>query len=58
VPDAYYKRGRALEALGQVDEARASYEQLIKTFGDSASAGLARQRIDTLRRQSSTPAKP
>ena len=58
VPDAYFKRGRALEALGQVDEARASYEQLIKSFAGSAPAGLARQRIDALRRQSSTPAKP
>ncbi|HEY1306388.1 MAG TPA: tol-pal system protein YbgF [Vicinamibacterales bacterium] len=58
VPDAYFKRGRALEALGQVDEARASYEQLIKSFAGSAPAGLARQRLDALRRQSSTTAKP
>jgi len=58
VPDAYFKRGRALEALGQVDEARASYEQLIKSFAGSAPAGLARQRLDALRRQSSTPSKP
>ncbi|HKE87139.1 MAG TPA: tol-pal system protein YbgF [Vicinamibacterales bacterium] len=58
LPDAYFKRGRALEALGQVDEARASYEQLIKNFAGSAPAGLARQRLDALRRQSSTPAKP
>jgi len=58
VPDAYFKRGRALEAIGQVDEARASYEQLIKSFAGSAPAGLARQRLDALRRQSSTPSKP
>ena len=58
VPDAYWKRGRALEALGQTDDARASYEQLIKSYGDSAPAGLARQRLVLLGRQAAPAPVP
>ena len=32
VPEAYYKRGRAYEELGQIDAARASWELVVKTY--------------------------
>ena len=35
VPESYYRRGKAQESLGQLDAARASYEQLIKTYPDT-----------------------
>ena len=36
VPMAYYKRGRALERLGETARARESYETLIKQFPDAS----------------------
>jgi tol-pal system protein YbgF len=51
VPEAYYKRGKAQESLGQPEAARASYEQLLKTYPDTPSAGLAKQALDRLGRQ-------
>jgi tol-pal system protein YbgF len=57
VPESYYKRGKAQESLGQLDAARASYEQLIKTYPDTSSAGLAKQALDRLGRQTA-PARP
>lgn len=48
VPDAYYKLGRAHDAAGQIDSARASWEQVIKSFPDSQAAQLARQGLDRL----------
>ena len=59
LPDAYLKRGRAFEFLGQVDDARSSYQQLTKSFPESTPAVQAKQRLDALSRQSSAPtAKP
>jgi tol-pal system protein YbgF len=58
VPEAYYKRGKAQESLGTPDAARASYEQLLKTYPDTPSAGLAKQALDRLGRQAATPARP
>lgn len=55
VPEAYYQRGKAQESLGQPDAARASYEQLIKTYPDTSSAGLAKQALDRLGRQAAPP---
>jgi tol-pal system protein YbgF len=55
VPEAYYKRGKAQESLGQPDAARASYEQLLKTYPDTPSAGLAKQALDRLGRQAAAP---
>jgi len=48
VPDAYYKRGIALSAMGDVERARESFETLMKTFPDSDLARLAKQRLDRL----------
>jgi len=55
VPEAFYKRGKAQESLGQPDTARASYEQLLKTYPDTPSAGLAKQALDRLGRQPAAP---
>ncbi len=46
VPTAYYKRGLALERLGESARARESYEALIKQFPDTQQAVLARQRLE------------
>jgi tol-pal system protein YbgF len=55
VPEAYYQRGKAQESMAQPDAARASYEQLIKTYPDTSSAGLAKQALDRLGRQATAP---
>jgi tol-pal system protein YbgF len=55
VPEAYYKRGKAQESLGTPEAARASYEQLLKTYPDTPSAGLAKQALDRLGRQAAAP---
>jgi tol-pal system protein YbgF len=55
VSEAYYKRGKAQESLGQPEAARASYEQLLKTYPDTPSAGLAKQALDRLGRQAAAP---
>jgi TolA-binding protein len=49
-PDAYYKRGLALEQLGQLDRARESFEGAMKNFPESSAARLAKQAIDRLNR--------
>jgi tol-pal system protein YbgF len=56
-PEAYYKRGKAQESLGQPDAARASYEQVMKLYPDTPNAGLAKQALDRLGRQT-PPARP
>jgi tol-pal system protein YbgF len=58
VPEAYYKRGKAQESLGQPEAARASYEQLLKSYPDTPSAGLAKQALDRLGRQAAAPPRP
>ena len=49
VPMAYYKRGLALERLGETARARESYETLIKQFPDASETSLAKQRLDGLK---------
>jgi TolA-binding protein len=48
VPDAYYKRGIALSAMGQADRAKESFEALMKNFPDHDMARLAKQQLDRL----------
>jgi tol-pal system protein YbgF len=50
VPQAYYKRGLALERLGETARARESYEAVMKEFPDSTQATLAKQGLDRLSR--------
>ena len=46
--NAYYKRGMALERLGQLDRARESYEGAVKNFPDTDAARLAQQALTRL----------
>jgi tol-pal system protein YbgF len=48
---AYYKRGLAQERLGQLDAARASWEQVLAEDPQSDAARLAQQNLDRLDRQ-------
>lgn len=50
VPQAYYKRGMALQRLGEADRARESWETLIKQFPDTQQATLAKQGLERLNR--------
>ncbi len=45
VPQAYYKRGLALDRLGEAARARESFEAVIKEFPNSDPASLAKQRL-------------
>jgi tol-pal system protein YbgF len=56
VPDAYYKRGVAYNALEQPDRARESWEFVVKTYPSSDAGRLARQKLDQLIRKE--PALP
>ena len=49
VPDAYYKRGVALGAMGQTDRARESFETLMKTYPDHDMSRMAKQALDRLK---------
>jgi tol-pal system protein YbgF len=53
VPDAYYKRGLALNVLGQTDRARESWEFAAKNFPNSDAGRLSRQRLDQLPKRDS-----
>jgi tol-pal system protein YbgF len=48
LPDMYYKRGLALNALGQTDRARESWEFVIKNYPNSDAGRLAKQSLDRL----------
>jgi tol-pal system protein YbgF len=51
VPDAYYKRGLALERLGQLDAAQESWDAAVKNFPDSDAGRLAKQNLDRIGRR-------
>jgi TolA-binding protein len=53
VPDAYYKRGLALNVLGQTDKARESWEAAAKNYPNSDAGRLAKQRLDQLPKRDS-----
>lgn len=50
VPQAYYKRGLAYERLGQIEEARQSFDIVTKQYPDSDAGRLSRQALDRLNR--------
>jgi tol-pal system protein YbgF len=50
VPQAYYKRGLALQRLAEPDRARESFDAVIKQFPESQQAILAKQRLENLNR--------
>ena len=49
LPDAMYRQGMAYEALGQIAQARKSYQQVISSYKDSTSAILAEQGLKRLK---------
>jgi TolA-binding protein len=49
LPEAYYRKGIALQNLRQLDGARQAYEYIIKAFPDHHAAILARQALDKLK---------
>lgn len=48
VPDAYFKQGLAFAELGEVENARIVFEDLIRKFPDSKNAGWAKKKLDKL----------
>jgi TolA-binding protein len=50
LPEAYYRKGVALQSLQQPTEAGAAFDHLLKTYPDTVAATLARQRLEALNR--------
>jgi TolA-binding protein len=50
LPEAYYRKGVALQSLQQLAPAGATFELLLKTYPDTVAATLAQQRLEALRR--------
>lgn len=48
IPDAHYKKGLAHRNLKQIDQARQSWEFLIKSYPDSVAAALAKQALQQI----------
>ena len=48
VPEASYKRGLALDRLGEVDRARQAFELVLSNYPDTTMATLAQQALDRL----------
>jgi tol-pal system protein YbgF len=55
VPDAYFKRGLALNVLGQADRARDSWEFAAKTFPNTDGGRLSKQKLDQLPKRDQGP---
>jgi tol-pal system protein YbgF len=51
VPSAYYKAGLAYFRLGQADKATESWEICVKSYPDSDASKLARQSLESAKRQ-------
>ncbi len=50
IPDAYYKKGLALQNLRDLNGARDAWDHVVKTYPDSDAGRLAKQRLDQIRR--------
>jgi TolA-binding protein len=50
IPDAYYRKGLALNNLKDVNGARAAWETVVKNHPDSDAGRMAKQRLDQIRR--------
>ena len=48
VAEALYKRGLALEGLGEPDLARQAFERVVENYPDDNMANLAQQALDRL----------
>lgn len=47
-PDAFYKRGLAMERMGNLDGARDSWQQAVKAYAETDAGRLAKQGLDRL----------
>jgi tol-pal system protein YbgF len=56
VPDALLKAGYALEKLGQGEQARDVYQQLVRTYPRHEVAPMARQRLEEVTTHTAAPA--
>jgi TolA-binding protein len=50
LPEAYFRKGVALQGLKQPDPASATFEYLVKTYPETVAATLAQQRLEALKR--------
>jgi TolA-binding protein len=50
IPDAYYKKGLALQNLRDVNGARDAWEHVVKTNPDTDAGRLAKQRLEQIKR--------
>jgi TolA-binding protein len=50
IPDAYYKKGLALQNLRDLNGAREAWEHVVKTNPDSDAGRLAKQRLEQIKR--------
>jgi TolA-binding protein len=50
IPDAYYKKGLALQNLRDVNGARDAWEHVVKTNPDTDAGHLAKQRLEQIKR--------
>src|SRR3954449_7548683 len=50
IPDAYYKKGLALQNLRDVNGAREAWEHVVKSNPDTDAGRLAKQRLDQIKR--------
>ena len=50
IPDAYYKKGLALQALRDLNGARDAWEHVVKSNPDSDAGRLAKQRLEQIKR--------
>ena len=50
VPDAYYKKGLALQNLRNLNGARDAFEYVVKTYPTTDAGMLAKQRLDQIKR--------
>ena len=50
IPDAYYKKGLALQNLRNLNGARDAWEYAVKTFPDTDAGRLAKQRLEQIKR--------
>ena len=50
IPDAYYKKGLALQNLRNLNGAREAWDYAVKTYPDTDAGRLAKQRLEQIKR--------
>jgi TolA-binding protein len=49
LPEAYFRKGMALQSLGQIAPATEAFQHVLKAYPDTVAATLARQRLEGLK---------